>query len=176
MPQIIPRKDIGLIITETGLGGKSIVVDAGSGSGGLSLMLANVVKKIITYDIKKEHCEIVESNAKELGLKNIVVKNKDIYEGIDETDVDVIILDLPEPWLAVKNCINALKKGGFIINYSPSVPSVMDFVSEINKYERLLYLKTVELILREWEFDKRKVRPKSKMMGHSGFLSFVRKI
>ncbi len=176
LPQIIPRKDIGLIITETGLGGKSIVVDAGSGSGGLSLMLANVVKKIITYDIKKEHCEIVESNAKELGLKNIVVKNKDIYEGIDETDVDVIILDLPEPWLAVKNCINALKKGGFIINYSPSVPSVMDFVSEINKYERLLYLKTVELILREWEFDKRKVRPKSKMMGHSGFLSFVRKI
>ncbi len=176
LPQIIPRKDIGLIITETGLGNKSIVVDAGSGSGGLSLMLANIVKKIITYDIKKEHCDIVKQNIKTLELKNITVKNKSIYDNIDEKDIDVITLDLPEPWLAVKNCITALKHGGFIVNYSPSVPSIMDFISEVNKHEELFHIKTVELILREWEFDKRKVRPKSKMMGHSGFLSFVRRL
>jgi len=176
LPQIIPRKDIGLIITETGLGKKSIVVDSGSGSGGLALMFANIVKKIITYDIKKEHCEIVKNNIKNLGFKNIVVKNKNIYDKIDEKNVDVITLDLPEPWLAVKNCVTSLKHGGFIVNYSPSVPSVMDFASEIEKHEELFHIKTVELIMREWEFDKRKVRPKSKMMGHSGFLSFVRRL
>tara|TARA_Y100000034_G_scaffold61729_1_gene74933 strand:+ start:6229 stop:6999 length:771 start_codon:yes stop_codon:yes gene_type:complete len=176
LPQIIPRKDIGFIITETGLGKNSVVVDSGSGSGGLCLMLANIVKKITTYDIKKEHCDIVKENAKTLGIKNITIKNKSIYIKIDETNVDVVTLDLPEPWLAVKNCITALKHGGFIINYSPSVPSVMDFISEINKHDELFHMKTIELIQREWEFEKRKVRPKSKMMGHSGFLSFVRRL
>lgn len=176
LPQIIPRKDIGLIITETGLGKNSIVVDSGSGSGGLSLMLANIVKKIITYDIEKKHCDVVEHNIKKLKLKNIKVKNKSIYSKIDEKNVDVITLDLPEPWLAVKNCITALKHGGFIVSYSPSVPSVMDFITEVVKHEELFHIRTVELVLREWEFDKRKVRPKSKMMGHSGFISFIRKL
>lgn len=176
LPQIIPRKDIGFIIAETGLGKDSIVVDAGSGSGGLALMLANIVKTIFSYEIKKEHFDIVVENACKLGLKNIVVKNKSIYDNIDEHDVDVIVLDLPEPWLAVKNCVNALKHGGFIVNYSPTVPQIIDFMAEIEKHDELFYLKTVELMLREWDVDKRKVRPKSKMMGHSGFLSFVRRL
>ena len=90
--------------------------------------------------------------------------------------MDIITLDVPEPWNAVENCAKALKPGGFIVSYSPSVPQVADFVSSIKKNENFVYIKTVEISEREWEVDERKVRPKSQGIGHSGFLSFARKV
>lgn len=176
MPQIIPLKDIGPIITKTGLGKNSKIVDAGSGSGALSLMLANLVKEVTTYEIREDFFEFVKKNIEELELKNIKVKNKDIYQGIDEKNIDLVTLDLPEPWKAVEPAKNALKVGGFLISYSPTIPQVMDFVSEIKKHGEFLYLETIEILERDWEINERKVRPKSQQIGHSGFLTFVRKI
>ena len=109
-------------------------------------------------------------------MKNIKVKNNDVYKEIDEKDFDAVILDVPEPWKAIENCSKALKAGGFLVSYSPSVPQVIDFVNAARKNEDFVYLKTVEIIEREWEVEDRKVRPKSKGIGHSGFLSFARKV
>lgn len=176
MPQIIPLKDIGPIITKTGIGKNSKVVDAGAGSGGLSLMLANIVKEITTYELREDFFKVVEKNIEELELKNIKIKNKDIYQGIDEKNVDLISLDLPDPWKAIESIKSALKVGGFIVSYSPTIPQVMDFVTEINKHKGFLYLETIEIIERQWEINERKVRPCSQQIGHSGFLSFVRRI
>jgi tRNA (adenine57-N1/adenine58-N1)-methyltransferase len=176
MPQIIPLKDIGAVIIKTGIGKNSKVVDAGSGSGGLALMLGNIVKEVITYEIREDFFRVAEKNIEELELKNVKIKNKDIYRGIDEKNVDLITLDLPEPWKAVEPAKKALKLGGFIVSYSPTIPQVMDFVAEAMKHKELLYLETIEIIEREWEINERKVRPCSQQIGHSGFLSFVRKI
>jgi tRNA (adenine57-N1/adenine58-N1)-methyltransferase len=176
LPQIIPRKDIGMIIAGTGINKQSRVVDAGSGSGGLCLFLASLVKESITYEISEENIKIVEDNIKYLRLKNVKIKNKDIYKGIDEKDVDLIVLDVPEPWNAIKSAEKALKIGGFLVSYSPSIPQVMDFVNTISKSNNFLILKTVEAIERKWEVDERKVRPVSQSIGHSGFLTFVRRI
>ena len=174
--QIIPLKDIGLIIAETGINKQSRVLDAGSGSGALACFLASIAKEVITYEIREDFIEIVKSNIKFLGLKNIKVKNVDIYNKIEDKNIDVIILDLPEPWNALDNCSKALKVGGFLVSYSPSVPQVIDFVNAVRKNESFVYLKTFEIIEREWEVEERKVRPKSKGIGHSGFLSFARKV
>lgn len=174
--QIIPLKDIGLIIAETGINKESKVLDAGSGSGALACFIAGIAKEITTYEIRKDFIGIVESNIEFLGLKNVKVKNKDIYEEIEDKNIDVIILDLPEPWKAVDNCSKALKAGGFLVSYSPSVPQAADFVSAVRKNESFVYLKTAEVIEREWEIEDRKVRPKSRGIGHSGFLSFARKV
>ena len=87
-----------------------------------------------------------------------------------------MILDLPEPWKAIDNCSKAIKPGGFLVSYSPSVPQVADFVNAIRKNESFVYLKTAEITEREWEVEERKVRPKSTSIGHSGFLSFARKV
>jgi len=176
LPQIIPRKDIGFIIAETGINKQSKVVDAGSGSGGICLFLSNLVKEVITYEINAEYSKIVKENIKFLGLKNIKIKNKNIYKGIDEKDVDLIVLDVPEPWNAIRSAENALKVGGFLVSYSPSVPQVMDFVNTISKSDNFIVLKTVEIIERTWEVNERKVRPVSRAIGHSGFLTFVRRI
>lgn len=174
--QIITRKDAAMIIAETGINQDSKVVDSGAGSGALSCLLANICKEVTTYELREDFTKIVEKNKEFLNLKNLKIKNKNIYEGITEKNIDLITLDLPEPWLAIEPAKKALKVGGFIVNYSPTIPQVMDFVSKINKENGLIHLKTMELIQREWEVQDRKVRPKTTQTVHTGFLTFCRKI
>ncbi|MBS3102430.1 methyltransferase domain-containing protein [Candidatus Woesearchaeota archaeon] len=174
--QIIPLKDIGAIIAETGINSKSRVVDAGSGSGALACFLANIAKEVVTYEIREDFIKIVEHNIDFLNLKNIKIKNKNIYGGIDEKNADLITLDLPEPWKVLENAKKALKVGGFLVSYSPTIPQVMDFVDKARELNDFVYVKTSEIIEREWEIEERKVRPKSQPMGHSGFMTFIRKI
>ena len=176
LPQTIPLKDIGLIIGETGINKESVVVDGGLGSGALAAALAHIAKHVTSYEVRDDCIATAEENIKKLGLSNITVKKKSLYDGIDETNVDLITLDLPEPWKVVPHVAKSLKTGGFVISYSPSVPQVMDFVNELHKHDQLLYLKTVELIERLWEIEGRRVRPKSTGIGHSGFIVFARKI
>jgi len=151
LAQIIPLKDVGLILAETGVGKNSIVVDAGAGSGALAIFLAQHVKKVTTYDINKKHIDIVKKNIEFLSIKNLKVKEKNVYRGIDEKKVDLITLDLPEPWNAIPSVEKALKIGGFLVSYSPTIPQVMDFVSVVSSKPSFIVLKTVELIERKWE-------------------------
>lgn len=174
--QIIPLKDVGVILALTGINKNSIVVDAGSGSGALACFLANIAKKVISYEIRKDFAEIVKENIKFLNIKNLIVKEKNVYDGIDERNIDLVTLDVPEPWKALKACEACLKTGGFLASYSPTIPQVMDFVREIKSNKTFIYLRTIEIIERDWEVDKRKVRPKNQAIGHSGFISFARKI
>jgi tRNA (adenine57-N1/adenine58-N1)-methyltransferase catalytic subunit len=174
-PQIIAQKDIGAIIAETAINKKSTVIDAGGGSGALSFFLTNICKKVITYEIREDFTKILNKNKEFFGFKNITIKNQDIYDGISEKNVDLITLDLPEPWKVVCHAEKALKPGGFLVSYSPSIPQIADFVKAISKSEKLIHLKTKEIIERMWEVDGRKVRPHTRMLGHTGFLTFCRK-
>jgi tRNA (adenine57-N1/adenine58-N1)-methyltransferase len=176
LPQIIPLKDIGIIISETGISKNSKVVDAGTGSGAVACFLGHLVKEITSYDIRKEHVDIAKQNVKMLGLKNVKIKNKDVYRDVDEKDVDLFMLDLPEPWNAIRSVEKALKVGGYVVSYSPTIPQVMDFVNTISKNPKFFVIKTIEMIERKWDVYQRKVRPKSAGIGHSGFLTFVRRI
>jgi tRNA (adenine57-N1/adenine58-N1)-methyltransferase len=174
--QIITRKDIAAIVAETGVNKNSKVVDGGAGSGALACFLANICKYVTTYEIREDFIKIVKKNKEFLNLKNLKIKNKDIYKGIDEKNVDLITLDLPEPWKALENVKKALKHGGFLVSYSPTIPQVIDFVNAVNKEKDLIHLKTIELIQREWEIFERKVRPRTTQTVHTGFLSFCRRL
>ncbi|MBT5023009.1 methyltransferase domain-containing protein [Candidatus Woesearchaeota archaeon] len=176
LPQIIPLKDIGFIISQTGIGKDSIIVDGGTGSGALSIFLARFAKTVTTYEINKEHIAIVQENIKDLKIKNLKLKNKSLYDGIDEKNVDLVTLDIPEPWLVVSHAEKALKPGGFLVSYSPTITQTADFVNALPEHKNLVHIKTIELMEREWQVEGRKVRPKSKQIIHSGFLSFVRRI
>ena len=175
--QIIMPKDIGLIITNTGIGKDSKILDAGSGSGALACFLANIAKEVITYEIRKDFYELVKNNIESLGLKNIKQKNKDIYTTkVTEKNIDVVILDLPEPWKALDNIIDSLKIGGFLVTYSPCITSVMETLDSIKARKEFTYIKTLELLEREWHIDGKKVRPRSDMIAHTAFLSIIRKV
>jgi len=173
--QIVPLKDIGAIITEAGINKKSHVVDAGAGSGALACFLAAVAKEVVTYDIREDFIEVAKKNIQFLGLKNVKIKNQDIYKEIEEKNVDAVILDLPEPWKALDSASKALKIGGFLVAYCPTIIQASDFVENGRKRD-FVHVKTMEVIEREWEVEQRKVRPKFMMLGHSGFLSFLRRI
>lgn len=174
-PQIIAQKDIGAIISETGINKNSYAVDAGGGSGALSFFLANICKKVVTYELREDFAKILENNKKMLGLKNIIIKNKDIYLGITEKNLDLITLDLPEPWKVISHAAGSLRSGGFLVSYSPTIPQVSDFVEAASKSEDFIVLKTKEILERKWEFNERKIRPFTKMLAHTGFLTFCRK-
>lgn len=174
LPQMIPLKDIGAIIAYTGVNKKSVVVDAGSGSGGTACFLANIVKEVYTYETDKNNFALVRENVKELNIKNVQVKNKDIYEGIDEKNVDLIVLDLAEPWKALKRASKSLKTGAYLVYYSLTIPQMQKFVEETSKFDEFKIEKTIEIMERGWRMEK-SVRPEKTMIP-SGFLCFVRKI
>lgn len=174
-PQIITPKDIGTIITETGLGKSSRVLDAGGGSGALSCFLANLCKEVYSYEIRKDFFKLVEENKKFLGLNNLTVRNNDVYAGIEEKELDAVILDVPEPWLALKNAEKALKLGGFLVAYQTSLVQVQRLFKEIKK-KPFIFIKTCETLQRNWKIEGRVVRPEIQMLGHTGWISFFRKV
>ncbi len=175
-PQIISEKDIGRILTETGISSKSKILDSGTGSGALACYLAHIAKEVISYELREDFLKVAEENKNFLGLKNLKILNKDIYKGIEEKNLDVIILDLPEPWLVIKFAEKSLKLGGFLVSYSPSIPQTADFVNHLRENKNFIHIKTIEAIEREWEIEDRRVRPKTAGVLHTGFLSFARRI
>ena len=176
--QVIPLKDVGALVAEVGLSPDWTVVDAGAGSGALCCFLAHLVPKgkVHTYDVREDHLKIVQHNIEFLGLKNIAAKLHDIYTGIPVKKVDLITLDVPEPWEVIKHAEKALNVGGWLVSYSPCVPQVGDFVDAVKESSSLSFFKTIEILQRDWEFHRRKQRPMTQQIGHSGFLTFCRKM
>ncbi len=174
-PQIITLKDIGQIIAEAGLGKNSRVLDAGGGSGALSCFLANICKEVYSYEVRKDFFKLVEENKKFLGLNNLTVRNKDVYTGIEEKELNAVILDVPEPWQALKHTEKALKLGGFLVSYQTSLVQVQRLFKEIKK-KPFIFVKTCETLQRNWKIEGRVVRPEIRMLGHTGWLSFFRKV
>jgi tRNA (adenine57-N1/adenine58-N1)-methyltransferase catalytic subunit len=176
--QIIYPKDAAMIITFTGIGSGSKVVEAGLGVGGLTTLLTNAVRpkgKVTSYEIRQEHIDAATKNLMEAGMEKYVkIKNKSIYDGIDEKEVDLISLDLPEPWMVIEHASKALKMGGYLVSYSPSIEQVKRFVVSLTPHFQ--DTKVLEVMLREWEASSQRCRPCTRMIGHTGFLVFTRKL
>ena len=175
-PQVMLEKDIGLIVTYCGLGKESEVVEAGSGCGRLSAFLGRISKAVYSYEKREDFFKLAKDNLEFLDIKNVKLKNKDIYEGIEEDGLDLVVLDLSEPWNVVKSANEKLKNGGFLVCYLPTIVQVENLVNKLKDFNDFYLDKTVELIEREWHVEDVKVRPKSKMIAHTGFLVFVRKL
>lgn len=173
-PAVVLPKDIGLILTTTGISKDSTVLDAGTGSGFLTFYLANFVKKVYSYERHKDFFKIAKKNLETLGFKNVILKNKDIYKGIPEKNLDLITLDVTEPWKALKYCYKSLKFGAFLFAYLPTITQVNKFIKESKKYS-FNQEKITEIIERDWHVEDLKVRPVSKIISHTAFLVFLRK-
>ena len=176
LAQTIPLKDIGYILVQTGIGPESSVVEGGVGSGGLALQLARYAKKVVSYELDKERIALVNESAKKLGITNLTIKNSDLYKKIDERGVDVVCIDVPEPWRAVDSAERALKIGGFLVSYSPTIIQSNQFIDTVLKKPSFIHIRTTEILDRPWIAEKLRVRPLSKEILHSGFITILRKI
>jgi tRNA (adenine57-N1/adenine58-N1)-methyltransferase len=174
-PQIISRKELGIIVAETGCKNDWKVVDAGTGSGFSSMFFANLGCNVYTYENDERWFKIAQENFKNFGFKNIKLKFKDVMKGIDEKNVDMILLDMKSAEKVIKNAYINLKKDGWLICYSLHIEQVIKIYKEIVK-QKFSRFKILENIQREWQIEGNTyTRPKTEMLGHTGFLVFARK-
>jgi len=173
--QAIMEKDIGVMLVNAGVGKDSVVLDAGTGSGKLAAFLGRFCKKVYSYDIDEGSINLANKNFEFLNINNVEVKLKDIYKGIDEKNLDAIFLDVTHPWKALGNVAKALKNGGSLVVYVPTISQVIEFEREVKNF-KFIKVKIIELLEREWYSEGLKVRPKSQMQGHTAFLCFYRKV
>ena len=175
---IILSKDLGVIAAYTGLGSGQRVVEAGTGAGAATIFMANIVGEtghVYSYELREDFSEIAAKNVKGFGLENVTLKCQDVVEGIDEKDVDLVFLDLPKPWEVVEHARDCLKSGGFLAAYTPYIDQVK-LLTRILKKREFSDLTSLECLVREIEVKDKGVRPKTRMTGHTGYLTFGRKV
>jgi tRNA (adenine57-N1/adenine58-N1)-methyltransferase catalytic subunit len=177
--QIIYAKDAALIVIFSGIGPGSKVVESGTGTGALTTALAHYVQptgKIFSYDIREEGLKAAEKNLKRAGLADFVeLKLKDVVAGIDERDVDAVVLDLAVPWLVVPQAYEALKPSGTIVSFSPTIDQVVKTVEVLHEYN-FVSIETFECIMRGMQIERGKTRPQTLMTGHTGYITHARKV
>jgi tRNA (adenine57-N1/adenine58-N1)-methyltransferase len=176
--QIMYPKDISLIVMFSGIGPGSQIVEAGTGTAAMTTALAHYVRpngKVYSYEIREEFMKTAEKNLKRAGLIDCVeLKNKDIILGIDERDVDSVILDLAVPWLIIPNAYTALKPGGTLVSFSPTIDQVVRTVEAL-KENGFTDAETVECLMRGMQVERGKTRPQTLMTAHSGYITTARK-
>lgn len=175
LPQIVMPKDAALILAYTGIPTNAKIVDAGAGSGFLSIFLAYYCSNgnVVTYEKNKEFAKIVRKNIEKLRLKNIQVKEKDILKGIEENNLDLITLDMKESENVIEEAYKKLKFGSWLVVYSPYIEQVKKVVEKMKNY--FTDIITIENITREWKVNYHTL-PKSSGIMHTGFLTFGRKL
>jgi tRNA (adenine57-N1/adenine58-N1)-methyltransferase len=178
LTQIVYPKDLGYILIQGDIQPGSFVLEAGTGSGVLTMFLANYVKpygKVYSYDINEQYIENAKKQLTRYNLDRYVVfKLKDVTKEIDEKNIDTIILDIPTPWLVVKNAYNALKPSGIFISLSPTIEQVIETVEELNK-NNFIDISTIEILLRNLRVKKGMTRPEHTMRAHTTYITFARK-
>mgnify|MGYP000513035265 CR=1 FL=1 len=178
LTQIIYPKDAGLILVKTGVRAGMRVIECGVGSGAATLCLATAVAptgKVYAYDREPRFLEIARENVERAGLAHLVeFKVRDVAEGFDEDEVDVVLLDLPSPWDGVPAARRALRGGGRLASISPTFNQVERMVAALQA-EGFVMIETVEVLLRHLLVRSGKTRPFERMIGHTGFLTFARR-
>ena len=177
--QIIFPKDLGYIVMKMSIMPGVKVIEAGTGSGALTMLLAMLVGEdghVFSYERKAKMQEIARRNVRRIGLEHRVsFIERDISEGFDQTDVHAVFLDVPEPWAYLEQARAALRGGGFFGAIVPTANQVIKMLE--NLYHGKWYLlQAEELILRSWKTIPQRVRPDDQMVGHTGFLIFARAV
>ena len=175
-PQIIYPKDLGLIVSLGDIFPGATVVEAGLGSGSLTAALLRAVGstgQVISYEINEKVVPKAQRNIQQIlpHTSNLSVKIGDIYLGMDERNVDRVVLDVPEPWHAVPGIGDALVMGGILLSFLPTILQVHELVMALQADTRFQRLDTTETLLRPWHVAERSVRPAHRMVAHSGFLT-----
>lgn len=177
--QVILPRDGAVIAAACAVGPGSVVVEGGTGSGALTALLAHATGpagKVVTYDLRAEHIEVAKRNLALMGMEERVAwRERDIAAGIGERDVDAVILDIPEPWSVAETAHAALKAGGHLAAYVPSVNQMERFVRRLRELP-FVSIFSFELLQREMVVGERGVRPSFEMLGHTGYITVARKV
>lgn len=179
LTQIMYPKDIGLIILRLGLSPGKIALEVGTGSGVMAAAAASILKPtghLYTYEARPEFAELARRNLVKLGLERYVtIRQLDAKLGLKERNVQAVIIDVGDPWEIIPHAYKAILGGAPLVSFSPTINQVEKTVTEL-KRTGFTNIETVELFMRNIRVQEGKTRPFSRMIGHTGYLTFANKI
>lgn len=176
--QIIYPKDIGYICMRLGIGNGTRVIEAGSGSGSLTLALSWFSGErghVYTYEARQEFYDLCRRNLDWAGVgRNVTQHLRDVAEGFAQTDVDALFLDVRTPWDYLDQASAAVKPGGMFAFLVPTVDQVSLLLKgmETGPFDDM---EVEEVLVRGWKPVADRLRPNDRMVAHTGFLIFARK-
>jgi tRNA (adenine57-N1/adenine58-N1)-methyltransferase len=179
--QVIYPKDIGPILLWADLFPGARVVEAGVGAGALSMALLRAVGaegQLVSYELREDFAELARKNVSRYfgPAPNWTIKLGDVAVDLNETDIDRVALDLPEPWQVIDRAWHALRPGGILLAYLPTVLQVKSLVDALREDRRFACIETSENLMRFWHFKGMSARPQHRMVAHTGFLTSARRL
>lgn len=179
--QIIYPKDLSVILLAGDIYPGAVVLEAGTGSGALTMVLLRAVGaggRVYSYEVRDEFARRARENiARYLGpQEHLVMRSQDIYDEIPDRPLDRIVLDVPEPWRVVEHAAGALRPGGILLAYLPTIPQTMELVSALRRGRAFAMIETTETLLRPWHIEGQSVRPEHRMVAHTAFITTARRI
>jgi len=175
--QVIYPKDLGAILMAADIGPGQRVLEAGVGSGALSMALLRAGASVVGYELRDDFADRARANVTALlgPDADYQVHIRDVTEGIDETGLDRVLLDMPEPWRVLPGAAKALRPGGLLLAYLPTINQTAQLRGALDAAGFGLG-QTVEVLHRTWHVEARSVRPDHRMVAHTGFLTTARRL
>jgi tRNA (adenine57-N1/adenine58-N1)-methyltransferase len=176
--QVIYPKDLGPILMLADVFPGARVLESGVGSGALTMTLLRAIGPtghLFGYELREDFADRARRNVESfLGADPpLTIEVRDVYDGIEVDDLDRVVLDLPEPWRVVKHAEAALRPGGILLSYLPTIGQVMRLREELDG-SSFGMAESLEVLQRTWHVDGQSVRPDHRMVAHTGFLTHAR--
>jgi len=177
--QSLTRKDIGSIITETGLSSGWKVLEIGTGSASLTMFLARLVGpngKVVSIEKNKKHFEIAKKNLERVSLLNIVeLRNIDFNDFETNEKFDLVFIDTKEPYKHIAKALKFLKINGYLVLFSIYMDEIKKIIETLEK-NNIFYYKVLENFQREIIVTKNGTRPEISGLIHTGYIIVSKKI
>ena len=177
--QILYPKDIGYILIQMGISEGQTVLEAGTGSGSMTIAMASAIGpdgRVVSYEQKSDTQNLARKNLERIGLASRVdFKLRDIQEGFDETEADAFFLDVQNPYDYISQVRSSLKPGGYFGTLVPTYNQVEKILYAL-KQNLFAFVEVCELMLRYYKTNPARLRPTDRMVAHTGYLVFARKI
>ena len=179
--QIVYPKDFGYIAARTGLKSGQKVVEIGTGSGSLTTFVASIISPrghIDTFDVEPKFMEVAKKNIEKAGISKYVTMNKQDLKKARKmpiTDIDMVIIDLGDPWTVISQTRKMLKGSGLVVAICPTMNQLEKFSSALVSNE-FTDIECTEHILRHIEAREGKTRHSYRGIGHTTYLAIARKV
>ncbi len=179
--QVIYPKDTGPLLVWGDVYPGATVIEGGVGAGALTIALLRAVGptgRLISYELREDFAAAAKRNVATFfgDAPNWTIKLRDLYEGFDETGVDRLFIDLPEPGRALDVVARALRPGGVFVGYVPTVLQLKDTVETLQRRLDFAEIESFETLMRNWHVKGMSVRPVHRMIAHSAFIIVARRL